>query len=301
MDAPQLPNVVLYAIPAFVVLCILEAVIGRWRGHFEHELRDSAASLAMGLGNVIIGTATGGVILAASLWAHQHRLFDIGYQWWAFVVVLFAEDFVYYWFHRLSHEHRFWWAAHVNHHSSQHYNLTTALRQTWSGFFVGTWLLWLPLAFIGFPPSLIIFQQGVSLLYQFWIHTETIGRLGPLEWVMNTPSHHRVHHAINPKYLDRNYAGIFIIWDRLFGTFEAEDPVEPPRYGIVKQLGTFNPVKIALHEYVDIARDLKRRRGFRAWLMTLFGPPGWAPEGGKTSEGIRAEWLAKREPAAPAE
>jgi sterol desaturase/sphingolipid hydroxylase (fatty acid hydroxylase superfamily) len=301
MDDLQLPNVVLYAIPAFIVLCLLEALIGRWRGRFEHDYRDSAASLAMGLGNVVIGTATGGVILVASLWVHQFRLFDIGYAWWAFLAVLFAEDFVYYWFHRLSHEHRFWWAAHVNHHSSQHYNLTTALRQTWSGFFVGTWLLWLPLSFIGFPPALIIFQQGVSLLYQFWIHTETIGRLGPLEWVLNTPSHHRVHHAINPKYLDRNYAGIFIIWDRLFGTFEAEDPAEPPRYGIVKQLGTFNPVKIAVHEYVDIARDLKRRRGLKAWAMTLFGPPGWAPDGGKTSADIRAEWQARREPPAPAE
>ncbi len=148
---------------------------------------------------------------------HHFALFDFGFQWWAFALIFFAEDFIYYWFHRLSHEHRFWWAAHVNHHSSCHYNLSTALRQTWTGNVAGTFLLWMPLALIGFPPELIVFQKGVSLVYQFWIHTEAVGRLPrPVEWFFNTPSHHRVHHATNPRYLDRNYAGILIIWDRLF-------------------------------------------------------------------------------------
>ncbi len=279
----QLPDPVTFAIPAFVLLILIEAVIGRYSPKkSNYEMRDSAASLLMGLGNFAIGLVNFGIVGAVALWVYQYSLFDIGYHWWAFVLILFAEDFVYYWFHRLSHEHRIWWAAHINHHSSQYYNLTTALRQTWTGAFIGTWIPWLLLSFIGFPLALILFQKGISLVYQFWIHTEAIDRMWkPVEAVMNTPSHHRVHHATNPKYLDANYAGIFIIWDKLFGSFVPEDKAEPCRYGIVKQIASFNPLIIAFHEWVGIFSDLFHAKSFKAAFMYIFGPPGWSEDGSR--------------------
>lgn len=277
----QLPDPVILAIPAFVLLILIEAIIGRYSvTKSNYEMRDSAASLLMGLGNFAIGLINFGIVGAVALWVYQYRLFDIGYHWWAFVLILFAEDFVYYWFHRLSHEHRFWWAAHINHHSSQYYNLTTALRQTWTGGLAGTWIPWLLLSFIGFPLALIIFQKGISLVYQFWIHTEAIDRMWKsVEAVMNTPSHHRVHHAINVKYLDANYAGIFIIWDKLFGSFVPEDRAEPCRYGIVKQIASFNPLVIAFHEWAGIFNDLFHAKSPKAAFMYIFGPPGWSEDG----------------------
>ena len=292
MDTARLPDPVAFAIPAFIALVLVEVVLARRRRPDAYELRDAAASLTMGLGNFAFGLAYAGVTFAAMTWVYRVRLLDIGFAWWAFALVFVAEDFCYYWFHRLSHEHRFWWAAHVNHHSSQHYNLSTALRQTWTGNLAFTWIVWLPLALIGFPPALIAFQKGVSLVYQFWIHTELVGRLPRwFEAVFNTPSHHRVHHATNPRYLDRNYAGILIVWDRLFGTFVPESDAEPCRYGIVRNIGTFNPLRIAFHEWVDIGRDLMRARSWQERLMYLFGPPGWSPDGSRrTSAEIRAAW-----------
>ncbi len=287
----SLPDPVTLAIPAFVLLILIEALIGRFAPKkSNYEMKDSAASLTMGLGNFAIGLVNFGLIGSVFLWVHEFRLFDIGYQWWAFVLILFAEDFCYYWFHRLSHEHRFWWASHINHHSSQYYNLTTALRQTWTGGIAGSWIPWLLLSFIGFPLPLIFFQMGVSLVYQFWIHTEAIDKMwGPFEALMNTPSHHRVHHAINPRYLDSNYAGIFIIWDRLFGTFVPEDKSEPCRYGIVNQIASFNPFVIAFHEWFSIFENLKEARSFKFAFMKIFGPPGWSEDGSTlTSKMIKA-------------
>jgi sterol desaturase/sphingolipid hydroxylase (fatty acid hydroxylase superfamily) len=213
---------------------------------------------------------------------------------WAWVLVFFAEDLTYYWFHRLSHERRIWWASHVNHHSSQHYNLSTALRQTWTGGLAGTWALWLPLSLIGFPPVMVLIEKNVSLVYQYWIHTEAIRRLpGPIEAVFNTPSHHRVHHARNPRYLDRNYAGILIIWDRMFGTFQPELDEEACRYGLVHNLGTFNIVRVAFHEWIGIAQDIVRSpRHILGWL---FGAPGWTPDGSRdTSATLKAQWRVRQ-------
>jgi sterol desaturase/sphingolipid hydroxylase (fatty acid hydroxylase superfamily) len=257
----------------------------------------------MGLGSTVAGLLIGGVVVAASLAVYQHRLFEIPMTAvWAWVAIFLLEDLTYYWFHRLSHERRFWWAAHVNHHSSQHYNLSTALRQTWTGGISGTWLLWLPLSLLGFPPAMVAIQKGISLVYQFWIHTEAIGRMPRwFEAVFNTPSHHRVHHARNPRYLDRNYAGILIVWDRLFGTFEPELDEEPCRYGIVKNIGAFNPLRVAFHEWVAIGRDLAGARSLREAAGYLFGPPGWSPDGSRlTSEALRARWRAASPAAAAA-
>ena len=270
------------ATPFFIITVILEIVLARLRVvDANYETKDTATSLFMGLGSTVAGVLTGGIIFAATVWAYQHRFFTIPMTAvWAWVAIFLLEDMTYYWFHRLSHERRFWWASHVNHHTSQHYNLSTALRQTWTGGVAGTWLLWLPLAFLGFPPAMIAIQKGISLVYQYWVHTEAIRRLPRwFEAVFNTPSHHRVHHARNPIYLDRNYAGILIVWDKLFGSFQPELDEEACRYGVVHNLATFNLLRVAFHEWIGIAQDIVRSP--RHALGWLFGPPGWSPDGSR--------------------
>ncbi|HEU5061305.1 MAG TPA: sterol desaturase family protein [Kofleriaceae bacterium] len=240
------------------------------------ERRDTAASLAMGLGNVAVAAALKGTTFALMSWAHRFAPVELGDAWWVWVLLVPAEDLCYYLFHRAHHEVRLFWAAHVNHHSSRHYNLSTALRQSWTTPLTGPWF-WLPLALVGFRPDQILLVQAVSLIYQFWLHTEHIGRLGPLEWILNTPSHHRVHHGRNLAYLDRNYGGIFIVWDRLFGTFEPER--EPVDYGLTKNLDSHNPIRIAFHDWQALARDLVRAPDLRARLGYLLAPPGWSHDG----------------------
>lgn len=283
------------ATPFFILTVILEIVLARLeKVDARYEAKDTAVSLTMGLGSTIAGVLIGGATFVASLWVYQHRMFNIPMTAiWAWGAIFLLEDLTYYWFHRISHERRIWWAAHVNHHSSQHYNLGTALRQTWTGGIAGTWALWLPLSFLGFPPAMVAIEKGISLVYQYWIHTETIRRLPPwFEAVFNTPSHHRVHHARNPRYLDRNYAGILIIWDRLFGTFQPELDEEPCRYGLVKNLATFNILRVAFHEWMAIATDLVREP--RHALGWLFGPPGWSPDGSRqTSREIKQAWASR--------
>jgi len=301
MPEVTLPDPVQWAIPAFIVLALAEIVISRRQGRLGYELRDTAASLAMGFGELITGLLARAALLAGFA-AVPFRVFDIGVTWWSFVLVVFAGDLAYYAFHRVSHRSRLWWAAHVNHHSSQHFNLSTALRQSWTGDALG-WIIWVPpLVLIGFPISLIIFQQGVSLVYQFWIHTELVERMPWwFEAVMNTPSHHRVHHASNPRYLDRNYAGIFIIWDKLFGTFAAETAADPPRYGLVRNIATFNPVRIAFHEWAAIIADLRTSRSWAERVRYLVGVPGWCPDGRRqTTDALRAAWRAREAALAPA-
>lgn len=293
----SLPDPTLLAIPAFVATMLLEAWLGRKGRNVRYERRDTVTSLALGIGSVIAGIATGGLILTLALAVHDHRLFDIGYAWWAWPVAFVLDDLAYYWFHRSAHRVRWFWAAHVIHHSSEHYNLSTALRQTWTGFFALSFLFRLPLFWIGFPPEMMFFLAGLNLLYQYWIHTEAIGRMPRwFEAVMNTPSHHRVHHAINPRYLDRNFAGVFIVWDRLFGSFVPEEPeAEQVRYGIVKPLGSYNVLWAATHEWVGMARDA-RRAPWRHKLAYLWREPGWSHDGSRdTSEAIRARWLAGTE------
>jgi len=285
------------ATPLFIITIILEIVLARFgKVKANYETKDTAVSLGMGLFSGVAGLLTAGVAAAAAIWAWQYRVFDIPMTAiWAWVALFLLEDLTYYWFHRLSHERRFWWAAHVNHHTSQHYNLSTALRQTWTGGLAGTWALWLPLALLGFPPAMIAIQKGISLVYQYWIHTEAIRRLPVwFEAVFNTPSHHRVHHARNPRYLDSNYAGILIVWDRLFGTFQPELDEEPCRYGIVKNLATFNILRVAFHEWIGMAVDVVRHP--RHALGYVFGRPGWSHDGSRdTSATLKAAWVRQQE------
>lgn len=290
------PDPVQLAVPAFILLIIVEMIMVSRGAPGAYDWRDSAASLSMGFGNTLTALVFGTTIVAAATWLWQHRLFDIPITWWSFLLAFIGEDFFYYWFHRTAHRIRWFWASHVIHHSSQHYNLSTALRQTWTGFFSLSFAFRLPLFLIGFPVPLVLFCAGLNLIYQFWIHTEVVRRLPwGLEYVLNTPSHHRVHHGTNPRYLDRNYGGVFIVFDRMFGTFEAELDAEPPRYGIVKNLATFNPLWTAVHEWVGIGRDIVGAQRWRDRWMYLFGPPGWSPDGSRdTADVIRAAWEAER-------
>ncbi len=272
--------IVLLSIPAFVLLLILEVLWARQHAGDPHirgyERRDTTASLSMGLGNVLISAVTKLGALALFTFLYQYRLFDLGTGIAAWVLLLFAEDLCYYAFHRSHHEIRLLWAAHENHHSSTYYNLSTALRQSLTTPLTGP-LFWAPLALLGFAPWMIFTAQAWSLLYQFWLHSESIRTLGPLESILNTPSHHRVHHGANLEYLDRNHAGIFIIWDRLFGTFEPERA--RPVYGLTTNIETHNLGTIAFHEYAAIARDVRRAPGLRAKLGYLFAKPGWSHDG----------------------
>ncbi len=283
-------NLILYSIPAFVVLLLVEMM---WaRRHPEvvgYARKDTLASLSLGLLNVIINAGTKFLSIAAFAWLYEHRIADVAETLgpWSWVVLFFAEDLCYYWFHRLHHEVRVLWAAHVNHHSSQHYNLSTALRQPLLTPFTGPWF-WMPLPLIGFPPWMVLTAQAISLLYQFWLHTEAIDRLGPLEWFMNTPSHHRVHHGKNVPYLDKNHGGVLIIWDRLFGTFAKER--ERVVYGLTTDIETYNPLHVGFHEVIAVSRDVVGAPGIAAKLGYLFAPPGWSHDGStKTATQLQRE------------
>ncbi len=269
------------AIPLFLITLVLEWLLvrraqqARPREIKGHERRDTIASFTMGLGNMAVSALVQGAVLALYFWLYERRLFEIGLGVGAWIALFFIEDFTYYWWHRASHEVRFLWAAHVNHHSSEHYNLSTALRQSWTTpLTVPLFYWWLPL--LGFHPLMILTQIAVSLIYQYFLHTELIRKLGPLELVLNTPSHHRVHHGTNVEYLDRNHGGILIIWDRLFGTFEPERA--PVVYGLTTNIRTFNLVKIAFHEWRALLADFAHARSVPAKLAALFAPPGWSAD-----------------------
>ncbi|WP_374406955.1 sterol desaturase family protein [Pelagerythrobacter sp.] len=295
-----------YAIPGFVLLVLAE-MLWAWKRRPEaYEARDTLNSLAFGLGSTVAGVLLGGFALFVFLAAYEYRLFEIGWVWWAWIACFVLDDLAYYWVHRAGHRVRWFWASHVNHHSSQHYNLSTALRQSWTGAFTLGFAFKLPLVLLGFHPVMIAVVGGFNLIYQFWIHTEAIQRMPRwFEAVMNTPSHHRVHHATNPRYLDRNYAGVFIVWDRMFGTFETEDGSERIRYGIVKQLGSFNLLHSVFHEWIGMLHDIWRAP-WRHKLSYLLREPGWTHDGSReTSDMIRTRWrerqeaVASRNPIAP--
>lgn len=294
---PNFPNIILFAIPFFIIAIRLELYATTKQRIKAYEIKDSYSSITMGLGNVFLGFFSKGIVLFTFFLVYDNfRFFTIPVTWWSFILILFLDDFSYYWFHRISHSCRLFWASHVVHHSSKHYNLSTALRQTWSGgFYTFVFWLWLPL--LGFHPAMIMLQMSISLIYQFWIHTETIDKLPNwFESFMNTPSHHRVHHGSNPIYLDRNHAGIFIIWDKFFGTFQPELKEEKVIYGLVKNIETFNPIKIAFIEWLYMFKDIfYGEKPVFSRLLYLLKPPGWKHDGsGKISNDLRKEWLKNK-------
>ena len=269
-----MPDLITMAIPAFLVLLVAEAVAGAVMRRDLYGFKDMAASLTMGIGSVLVDLLAKAIQFSLLTYLHRFAIFSIGFQWWAWVLLFFGDEISYYWFHRISHECRFFWASHVVHHSSERYNFSTALRQTWTGSFT-SFVFWLWLPVLGFAPVMIMTMKAVSLLYQFWIHTELVRSMGPLEKVMNTPSHHRVHHGSNPRYIDRNHGGTLIIWDKLFGTFEPENPADPPRFGLTHNINTYNPVRIAFHEWIQMFVDAWNAPGWNNKLLYIFGNPGW--------------------------
>jgi sterol desaturase/sphingolipid hydroxylase (fatty acid hydroxylase superfamily) len=274
----HLPNVVFWSIPAFVLLTVLEAISYRLHpddDELGYGAKDTATSFSMGLGSLGFDLLWGIVpgIVYAALYAITPLRVPI--VWWAVLACLVAQDFCNYWSHRSHHVIRILWACHVVHHSSRRFNLSTALRQPWTNLTV--WLFYLPMIILGVHPVVLAFCSSVNLVYQFWIHTERIDKLPlPVEFALNTPSHHRVHHASQGSYLDRNFGGILIIWDRLFGTFAPE--IERPVYGLTKNIATHNPLRVAFHEYASIARDWRQAPTWRARLMVVVAPPGLPEE-----------------------
>ena len=274
-----------FAIPVFIALIIIEAVINAKKNLNLYKVKDSAASITMGLGSVVIGLLTKTFAFFVFLWIYQFRLFEIPNTWWMWVLLLLADDITFYWYHRLAHQIRFFWAAHVQHHSSEHMNFSVALRQSWGEPFI-KFLFWIWLPFIGFNPIYILTMQAISLVYQFFPHTKLVGKLGPIEWIFNTPSHHRVHHATQVQYLDKNHAGILIIWDRMFGTFQKE--IESPTYGLTVNINSFSPLKIASHEYISLWQDMRRSKKLSDKIKYLINPPGWSHDGeNKTSKELQ--------------
>ena len=273
-----MPNYIALAIPFFFVLIGVELWVARGRRLRVYRLGDALADLSCGITQQIFVVFFAAALVGAYVLVYQRfRLltFAPGSPW-PWLIAFVAVDFTYYWWHRLSHRVNVLWAAHVVHHQSEDYNLAVALRQA-----VATvWTILpfhLPLALAGVPPAVFVAVDSFSTLYQFWIHTELIGKLGWFERAFNTPSQHRVHHAVNPRYLDRNYGATLCIWDRLFGTFEEES--EPPVYGLVKPLGSFNPLWAQVHRWVELARQGRAERTLRGKLRVWLGPPTFAGTG----------------------
>jgi sterol desaturase/sphingolipid hydroxylase (fatty acid hydroxylase superfamily) len=244
-------------------------VIRESRENFDRK--DTRTNIFLGFGSVAFGAVFGLVTSLFYIAAYNIAPYQMPMNtWWAWTLLLFVDDFAYYWFHRLSHEVRFLWNFHVVHHSSNKYNLSVAVRQSWFGG-IAHWIFYIPAALLGFPLWAFVTMHGLNLIYQFWIHTEYVKRLGFLEYILNTPAHHRVHHGVNNQYLDKNYAGIFIIWDKLFGTFIEE--TEKPRYGIIKPLASYNLLWINTHGWTEMFDAMRQRKSIRDKVRCVFGSP----------------------------
>jgi len=274
----------------FLSMVVIESIaIGLFKARGRLAVKDGAVSIFLGLASLPANALTAFITFGFLSLAARYQFAVLPVTLTTFVICFILDDLRFYVHHRIAHRCRWVWAMHVVHHSSENYSLPVALRQSWTKHFTGTMLLKIPLVLVGFDPLLVTFCGVLNATYQFFLHTETIDRMPRwFEAVFNTPSHHRVHHANNPRYLDANYAGTLIVWDRLFGTFVSEDRAEPPVYGLVKNLKTYNPFVILFHEYIGIGRDVLRRGltvGQR--LAYVFAPPGWSHDGSReTSESI---------------
>ena len=272
-------NFIPYAVPFFLLMIVLELFWGWWKDNNTYRVNDSINSLSLGL----LSTVTKFVFLNIGLLVFSG--IEENYAIWAFnssslghwLLAIMLYDFLYYWFHRVSHERQFFWGSHVVHHQSEDYNLSTALRQTSTSFFT-TWVFFIPCFFLGMPITMYVSIASAHLIYQFWVHTQHISTLGFLEWFMVTPSNHRVHHAQNPDYIDKNYGGLLIIWDRLFGTFQKEHREQPAIYGIRAPLASWNPIWANLHIFINMAMDAWRTANWLDKWRVLWSRTGWRPE-----------------------
>jgi len=267
----DLPPVIVYAVPVMVSLVILEWFLSYRENRDTYNRKDTVAATFVGIGNVITSALLKTANFAIILYFYNLVPWRIPPTWWSYILCLVAIDFFRYWAHRVGHRQRMWWATHVTHHSSRKYNFSVSFRLGWTQYF--KIIFFVPVAMMGFHPLVFFIVHQIEVLYQFWIHTEYIKKLPkPIEYIFTTPSHHRVHHATNPQYIDKNYGSTLIIWDRIFGTFEPE--VERPNYGITKPVESpYNPIYLVFHEWIDIVKDLKRCRNFKQAWQVLFYPP----------------------------
>ena len=272
------PQIIVLATPVFLLLIAIEYLVGRRRNNNTYRLNDAMSSIGLGIMSQLVGVLT--ALLTVGIYTLVFTQFSLAKlpadALWVWAVGLVFYDLCYYWQHRFGHTVALFWASHVVHHQSEDYNLSTALRQTSSGW-VGNWLFYLPMALLGFPPLVFAVVALIDLLYQYWVHTQQIGKLGWFDRWFCAPSNHRVHHAVNEQYLDRNYGGIFLVWDRLFGSYQAEDDAVPCVYGTRGPLRSWNPVWANLHNYADLARDSWRAQHWGDKLRVWFKHPGWRP------------------------
>ncbi|MFZ2627937.1 MAG: sterol desaturase family protein [Rugosibacter sp.] len=291
----------LYVLPALILIGMIEALVIQHVRHQAYAWRESFASLGVAAGQRLINTALAGLIFGGFLWVWDYRVFTVPMNTWSGIALLvLGLEFFYYWQHRLSHTCRWFWATHAVHHSPNHLYLSSAFRLGWTGTISGNSLFFIPLVLLGFHPTAVFAALGINLLYQFWLHTELVPRLGWFDVIFNSPSNHRVHHSTNPQYLDTNYGGILMIFDHLFGTYAREEINDPCHYGLVQPMLSNNPLVIALREWAHILRDLKHSHSLHDIGGYLCGPPGWKPDGsGMTTSALKhanrieeaARWL----------
>ncbi len=267
---------VVIAIPMYFILMAIEMITLRFQKHPGYRLNDAVTNINCGVISQVTGVFVKVVSIGIYTLIHEQlALFQIPNNIWTFLLLFFLYDLCYYWAHRKSHEINLFWGGHVVHHSSEEYNLSVALRQSSTQTF-WTFFFYFPLALLGFDPVMLILASGINLLYQFWIHTEAIGKMGFLEKFMNTPSHHRVHHGRNPKYIDKNHGGTFIIFDKWFGTFQEEE--ETPTYGITTPVNSWNPFWVNLAHYATMKEELAMIPKWSDKVKYLFNKPGWLPD-----------------------
>lgn len=268
-------NLIALSIPIFFILILIELSYSFYKKLGYYRLNDSISNLSQGTGQQLLDIFMKASLFFGYTYIYTNwRFFTIQTTWIVAILLFIGVDFFYYWFHRMSHQVNALWAAHIVHHQSEEYNLTVALRQSWiQGWF--SWVFYLPLAFLGFNPILFLTISSLVTLYQFWIHTKAIKHLGFLEYILNTPSHHRVHHGSNPKYIDKNHAGTLIIWDKMFGTFQKEE--EEVVYGITKPLASWNPIWANLHYWNELLASAKKASSFKDKVKIFIMPPGWQP------------------------
>ena len=285
----------MFFLPVFAAMIAVEYQVGKRRGLKLYTKEQSIASVIIAIGQRVISFIPLSLVGFLMYKAYGARLFELSpANWWYIPALFVGVEFAYYWFHRLSHEIRWLWATHSVHHSIEEMNFLAAYRFGWTSRISMGGLVYTPLCLIGFHPAHIVIMLAVNLMYQSWLHTNLIGKIPAIEGILNTPSAHRVHHAKNADYLDRNHGGVLMIFDRLFGTYVEEREDEPVEYGLIKPSGSTTPVRIAFHEWGNLINDAKKHP-VRHWPMLMFGPPGWAPNGeGMTSAALRAQYREGR-------
>lgn len=283
-------SILFKAIPALLLLLVFE--ICYMIRTDDHRSKDFFTNLFLGLTAVPLSLITKGVVLYIFTILYEYRLFTLpSSAWYILVFCFFADDFSYYWYHRLSHKIRLLWASHSVHHSSEHFTLSAAMRVPWTGYFTGSFMFWAWIPLLGIEPAMILFYKTASVGYQFWLHTERINKMPKwFESIFNTPSHHRVHHASNTEYLDKNHGGTLIIWDKIFKTFYPEKST--PTYGLTEKLHSSNPIVIEFNEWQNLSRDLKKPGSWKQKIYYLFNSPGWSHDKAcKTTKQLRTALL----------